>query len=414
MLLRRAGALASAAVLVLTGAAVASAPQKDAGTLVPPSQDSFYRYDGKVPLSRIDPGTPLKTRSVTLGASTNETPLPAEQVQYRTTDATGHAVMSVTTYVLPPTGAVAPRVMAYLSFYDALGSQCNPSYTLRGGDPGANNQQNAQVEQAIVQSLVRQGYVVTVPDFEDQTLDYVAGTESGMSALDGIRATLAVLRIPTAPVGLVGYSGGSIAADWAAELAPRYAPKVNLVGVAMGGIPVNLLRNLKYVDGSPSWASVIPAALIGISRSYHVSLTPYLSAYGKKVVAEESTGCIGDWSYPGLTFAKLMKPQYADPTRVPVFKRILEQLVMGRGTPRTPFLIAAGNMDGTGDGVMIAADQKALADSYCKAGLPVVHAELPRLEHTQAGGAFFAMAMPYLAERFTPAPAPSTCGLSVR
>lgn len=415
--------LAAAALLVLgTGALAGASPlpapapaaRAAATPLVPPTQDPFYRYDGKVPLKDIAPGTPLQHRPVTLAAQRNETPLPAEQVQYRTTDATGHPVMSVTTFLLPATQTVAPRVVAYLSFYDALGAQCDPSYTLRGGDPGANNTGNADVEQALVHTLRAQGYVVTVPDFENPTLDYVAGTTAGMSSLDGVRATLTYLKLAAAtPVALVGYSGGSIAAEWAAELAPRYAPKVNLVGVAAGGMPVNLRRILAYIDGSPAWSSVAPAAMLGIARSYHIDVTPYLSTFGKQVFARISNQCIGDFSgaWPGLRIARLFKPQYADITKVPVFSRIMDKLVMGSapGRPRAPMLMAAGNMDGTGDGVMIAADQRALAAQYCGQGLPVSFVELQRLEHTQAGGAFFALALPWLAERFTGAPAPETC-----
>jgi hypothetical protein len=355
---------------------------------------------------------------VTLGLDTKQTPLPAEQILYRTTDATGHAVASVTTVLLPATGTVAPRVVAYLSFYDALTSKCDPSYTLQGGDPGSANEELTDVEQGLVNTLHAQGYIVTVPDFEDESLDYVAGTESGMSTLDGIKATQNVLKLAAAtPVGLVGYSGGSIAADWASELQSSYAPKVHLVGTAMGGIPANLAHNLRYIDGSDSWSDVIPAAMIGISRAFHLDLTPYLSAWGRSVVATESQQCIGDFSgeFPNLTVKRLMKPQYADLVNVPVFKKILDKLVMGSapGHPSDPQLMVWGNSDGTGDGVMVAADEKALAAQYCGQGVPVWSAQLPGLDHTPAAAGFFGQAFPWLASRFVGAPAPSNCALPV-
>ena len=53
-------------------------------------------------------------------------------------------------------------------------------------------------------------------------------------------------------VGIFGYSGGSIAGEWASELAPAHAPELNLVGTAIGGVPVHLAHNLRYVNGSPS------------------------------------------------------------------------------------------------------------------------------------------------------------------
>lgn len=409
---RSVGQLVATSVAVV--AFVVSAGASAAPGMTPPSNDPFYRYTGKTPLAHIPAGTPLRQRSVTLGLDTTQTPLPAEQILYRTTDATGRAVASVTTVLLPATGTVAPRVVAYLSFYDALASKCDPSYTLRGGDPGAANKNLTDIEQVLVHALHAQGYIVTVPDFEDETLDYVAGTESGMSTLDGIKATLKTLKLDSStPVGLVGYSGGSIAADWASELQPRYAPHVNLIGTAMGGIPVNLAHNLRYIDGSPSWSDVIPAAFIGISRSFHLDLTPYLSTWGRQVVATESKQCIGEMQgeFPNLTIKRLMKPQYADVIHVGVFRRIIDKLTMGTapGHPIEPMLMVWGNSDGTGDGVMVAADEAKLAAEYCHQGAAVLSEEFKGLDHTEAAVAFFAQAFPWLASRFLGVPAPSNC-----
>jgi len=118
--------LATAAVASASLApAVAPAEAADSsGGMVRPGKDPFYTYDGATPLKDIKPGTPLKTRDVTLGADTNQSPLPAEQILSRTTDTLGHPVVSVTTVVLPATGTAQPRVAAYLSFYAALSATC--------------------------------------------------------------------------------------------------------------------------------------------------------------------------------------------------------------------------------------------------------------------------------------------------
>ncbi|GAB3760291.1 dienelactone hydrolase [Nocardioides ginsengisegetis] len=408
------------ATALATGASLAPAvaPAEGADTnqaLVRPSKDPFYRYDGSTPLKDLRPGTPLKTRDVTLGADTNGTPVPAEQILYRTTDTRGRAVATVTTVVLPASGTAQPRVAAYLSFYDALSSKCDPSYTLRGGNPGAANAQLTDIEQGAVQDLHQQGYVVTVPDFEGPGLHWVAGRESGRSTLDGITATLRALKLDekTTPVGMMGYSGGSIAADWASELQPKHAPDLNLVGTAMGGLPVNMAHNLPYVDGTPEWSDVIPGAMLGISRAHGLDLMPYLSDWGRMVVRTESTQCIGEMSgeFPNLTIKHLMKKKYEDILHVPVFKRILDGLVMGsvKGHPSAPMFIVAGNHDGKGDDVMIAADQKALADEYCSQGVTVQYEEIQGADHSNAGLTFLNEATAWLGSRFAGAPAPSSC-----
>lgn len=403
------------ATTVTVTPAIAPAEGADSSqTVVRPAKDPFYDYTGNKPLRKIAPGTPLKTREVTLAAQTNETPLPATQILYRTTDTTGHAVATVTTVIEPATGTAQPRVAAYLSFYDALSSKCNPSYTLRGGNPGAENQELTQIEQGTVNTLNQQGYIVTVPDFENQRLHWVAGRESGRSALDGITATLKALQLDKAtPVGMMGYSGGSIAADWASELQPHRAPGMNLVGTAMGGVPVNLRHNLPYVDGTPEWSDVIPGAMIGLSRAHHLDLMPYLSRWGRKVVRTESHQCIGEMSgeFPNLTIEHLMRKPYEDLLHVPVFRRIIKGLRMGSvaGHPTAPMLMVAGNSDGKGDGVMIAADQAKLAAQYCAQGVPVQYVELEGADHSSAGLAFIDQAMQWLAPRFAGVPAPSTC-----
>jgi len=404
--LRRTALLAVGAVALGGFCGVSSA-----APLPDPSHDDFYRYSGRTPLSRIAPGTPLRTRDVTLGAMTSGTPLPAQQVLYRTTDAAGRPALSVTTVVLPATGTAAPRVVGYLSFYDALSPKCDPSYTLRGGDPGAANQDTGYAEQAVVQSLHAQGYVVTVPDVENETLDFGAGATYGMSSLDAVRATLAVEGLAAStPVGLMGYSGGSIAADWAGELAPRYAPGLNLIGVAEGGMPVDFAHILRYVDGTPKWSAVMPASLLGIARSYHVDLTPYLSDLGAKVVRDDADKCIAEFT-GGVTMKQLLKPQYADVLRVPALRKLLAATRMGSvpGHPAGPLLIVAGNLDGTGDGITIAADEKALAAEYCAQGVALAYEEVPHGEHTQVGFAFMPQAMAFLAARFAGLPPVSTC-----
>jgi len=111
-------------------------PQSRAATRPLPSQDPFYAYTGAEPLDTIAPGTVLNHRPVQVTLAGSATPLTADQLLYRTTDQLGHAVVTVTT-VLPPTPTpVLPRIVDYLSFYDGLSSQCDPSFTLAGGDSG--------------------------------------------------------------------------------------------------------------------------------------------------------------------------------------------------------------------------------------------------------------------------------------
>ena len=397
-----------APLLALTPTAAASSP-------VLPSQDPFYTYSGKKPLRTIPPGTVLKQRSVQLAfGAGNSTPIPAEQLLYRTTGQLGQPTVTVTTVLQPTPVPIVPKIVDYLSFYDGLGSQCDPSYTLAGGDPGDSTYaQEAQEEELLISWYLSQGDIVTIPDFEGTHLDWMTGHESGYGALDAIRATEAYLRIgPDTKVGLSGYSGGAVAADWASELAPGYAPKVNIVGVAEGGIPANYFDHLAYIDGTAEYSAAIPGELLGLSRAYGVDLTQYLTPYGLQVVQAESNGCIASFfgKYQ-LTISDIMLPAYQDLAHVEPFATMLGDQTMGTATthPREPLLMAMGNVDGKGDGAMSAVDAKALARHYCSEGVSVDYQEYPGAGHQEAAAFFEPQTGPFLQDRFAGAPFLNNC-----
>ena len=109
----------------------------------------------------------------------------------------------------------------------------------------------------------------------------------------------------------------------------------------MGGVLVDPAHNLHYVDGSLSWAGIMPMAIIGVSRAFHIDLTPYLSEYGKPLYAKLEKASIVNVlaQYPGLTWAQLAKPEYPTPESIPVYVHTVNQLIMGTGG--TPTIAAA-------------------------------------------------------------------------
>lgn len=380
------------AVLALAQPASASPPPL-------PSNDPFYTYSGSVPLTSISPGTVLKKRAVTVTTTVPETGLTqtysADQLLYRTSGEQQQPTVTVTTVIRPNVPAVG-NIVSVQTAYDALGSQCDPSYTLRGGNPGDST---ASSEAGIMNAYLAAGDYVVVPDYEGTNLEWAAGQESGWDTLDSIRAAESDLGLPTATkVALTGYSGGSIAAEWASELAPGYAPELNIVGTAEGGIPVDFAHNLTYINGSPDWSGVIPAVLVSLSRAFDIDLDQYLSPYGRTVTTQVQDECINDFvgAYPGLTIQQLLKPRYQDFLSVPVFAQVINHLIMGStpGHPNGPLLMVVGNSDGTGDGVMVSADVEALAHEYCDQGVAVDFVEEYGADHTNAAVPFEAVLGP--------------------
>ena len=414
-------ALIAALTIVVTAAGAAAA-----GPL-PPSQDPFYAYSGSTPLGKVPAGTVLKTRTILYHVLGVPTPVSVVQLLYRTVNAEGLPAVNVTSVIKPPVSASSPKVVAYGSFYDSLNPSDEPSYQIAGGVTLGGLIPDA--ETLFIAPFLLQGDTVVVDDTEGEHADFAAGIEYGTNTLDAIRATFnsPITGVPSdADVALLGYSGGAIATEWAGELAPTYAPDVNrrLVGAAMGGVFVDPLHNLSYVSGSAVWAGVMPAALVGIARAYGIDLSPYLSAYGQQIAKKVQDASIVDvlGQYPGLTFAQLVKPQYAEPESIPQLLQIGNDLIMGsHGTPTTPLLIgqgADGLLEGTlpggpgigpGDGVMVTGDVRTLAREYCQRGVSVQYDEYDLLSHTTSMAVWAPQAVAWVDGRFAGTTAPQDC-----
>jgi len=410
------------ATLVLTVTAVlAPAPSLAATT-----PDPFFTYTGSKPLSDYAPGTVLKTRTIPYSVAGLPLPLTVVQVVFRTTNQRGRAVAGVTSIIKPITGATS-KVISYQSFYDSLNPEDGPSRSVAGGtSPGG---MAAHVETTLVASFLLQGYAIVMADTQGPTADFAAGPEYGMVTLDSIRATLKARGTgidPASKFGLIGYSGGAIATNWASVLAPSYAPDVNrrIVGAAEGGVLVRPSANLNYIDGSAIWAGVMPMAIVGVARGFHIDLQPYLNDYGKQVYAKLQKAPITQvlGAYPGLTWKKMTKPAYANPASIPIFVTTVNKLNLGtRPSPTVPMFIGqgtGGELEGTsgakagigpGDGVMIAGDVRTLARKYCHAGVKVVHREYP-LSHFTSVPLWLPEASAWLVGRFAGGVAPTNCG----
>lgn len=399
------------------------APLAQAAT---PEEDPFYHYTGSKPLSEIAPGTVLKTRTLSYHVAGIPTLVPAIQLLYRAENELGEPTVNVTSVLKPLITIGTPQVVSYQSFYDSLNPADEPSYAIAGGLTLGGVIPN--VESALIGPSLLADRTVVITDTEGQQADFAAGPEYGRNTLDGLKAALSSSATglgSTNKIALIGYSGGAIATEWAAELAPKYAPSINskLVGATMGGVLVDPAHNLHYVEGSLSWAGVMPMAIIGVSRAFHINLTPYLSEYGKQIYAKLEKASIAEVlaQYPGLTWAQLAKPEYPTPESIPVYVHTVNQLIMGTGgTPTIPLQIsqgALGELEGTegnkpgigeGDGVMIAGDVRTLAREYCERGDKVDYTQY-ELGHIGTAVPWIAEAMTWMNYRFLGIPAPQNC-----
>jgi hypothetical protein len=415
------------ALFVLAAAVWLALLASVARAAAPPSQDPFYRYEGSRRLAKIAPGTVLKSRTLSAHLAGIPEPVTAVQLLYRSTGATGKPTVNVTSVLLPPLPLGPPTVLSYQSFYDSLNNEDEPSYAISGGLTLGGLIPNS--ESLVISPALLAGETVVVADTEGENADLAAGPEYGLNTIDSLRAALSSSATGLAgahKIGLIGYSGGAIATEWAAELAPSYAPELDskIVGAAFGGTFVDPDHNLHYIEGSLEWSGVIPIGLIGIARAYHINLTRYMSAYGRELNTKLQHASIVEVlaRYPGLTWAQLASPRYPTPESVPPFVKVANRLIMGsRGTPTAPLFIgqgAGGELEGTpgnkpgigpGDGVMIAGDVRSLAREYCARGATLQYEEYEHLGHVAAAAQWLPEAYLWLTARFGGTPAPQNC-----
>jgi hypothetical protein len=179
---------------------------------------------------------------------------------------------------------------------DSLTTNCAPSYQLQIGERD-NSDLQAELPAAAPTQLAA-GRVLVVPDPYGPRSEFLVTRMEAFATHDSLRAAE---RFPAAQldgrrtqVALVGYSGGGHETSAAGELQPRYAPELNVVGVAAGGTPAGDRDTYRYLDGRTG-SGVVMGAMIGLARAEpRLRWSSLLNAYGRRVAAREmdGSGCV--------------------------------------------------------------------------------------------------------------------------
>ncbi|SGZ54835.1 CIC11C00000002446 [Sungouiella intermedia] len=236
-----------------------------------PSEDDFY----KVPPNVEDYAegdiinwrpAPLVIRSIYYPVNIKN----AWQFLVRTLNSDGNATAFVTT-VFEPYDADPSKLLSYQFAEDSASPNCAPSYSVLFG--ASMDTLFAQVEMILLGAALSRGWYVVAPDYEGPNAVFCAGRQAGRATLDSIRAALQsqnTTGIDTdAKVALWGYSGGTIASGWAAQLQPKYAPELeeNLIGVAIGGWSTNITETVLATDGT-LYSGLIPNGINGLVQEF--------------------------------------------------------------------------------------------------------------------------------------------------
>ncbi len=354
-------------------------------------------------------------------------PLPAtaQRLIYQTTNVDGRPVATSGAFYdsTAPWSGPGPRPTIVLGpGTQGQGDACAPSRNLESG-LGVNPQTNGLVpsyEEGFALMLAAQGFRVMVVDYiglgTPGVHTYSDRVEQAHAMLDGARAARSLSG--DAPVVFWGHSQGGGASAAAAELAPEYAPDVDVRAAYASAPPADLLAVLDHIDGS-TLTGAIGFAINGMVERYPVIrevVDRNVSDAGRAALADVAGLCTLDlrsaygghttneWTVSGRRLGEIIREE-------PDAMSVLDHQRIGNRAPAVPVMLAGG----VHDDIIPLGQVEQLGRDWCGQGTPVhfryeTTPPVAGVTHAAAAVTNFAPAVDFVRDRLAGLPAPDDCG----
>jgi hypothetical protein len=298
----------------------------------------------------------------------------------------------------PWTGAGPRPIVSVASGTRGIGDRCAPSKF-----------QPDYEKPLFVDAMLSRGWAVAITDYEGLGTPglhtYVVGRSEGHTVIDAARAAT---RLPAAglaaggPVAFSGYSQGGGGAAWAGELAPSYAPELQVAGITAGGTPADLDVVAKSLDGGIGFGFLLLSAL-GLDAAYpELDLPAYLNERGRTLYATQQDACVD--AVFGYAFGHIADYTTANPLTTPKWQARLAENELGARPPKAPVFLFHGSLDE----IIPLSQARTLRREYCAAGVPVTWGTYVG-EHVTTLAFSAGDVVNYLGDRFAGKPARSNC-----
>jgi hypothetical protein len=167
-----------------------------------------------------------------------------------------------------------------------------------------------------------------------------------------------------------GYSGGSVASMWAAELQPSYAPELVIAGAAVGGVVPNITTVVTEINGKAS-AGLIPAGVLGLTHQYpelDAIVSQHILPEHREEFYKADSQCLGANSndFANKDIIGMFDDRnlvYTNPTAA----RIMAENHLGQHVPRIPMFVYKS----IGDEISPVSETDSLVQSYCNGGATI-------------------------------------------
>ena len=365
--------------------------------------DSFFR-----PAPTGEPGDVLNSRKEFLPHFPGSE---VDQMVFRSTDSHDKPTTGAATLIRPPGMRENAPIFTYDHFINALSSDCQPSASFRARDLEA---QLLGATMAITNLALARGWAVLLPDHEGPDAAYGANIQGGRITLDAIRAaTSAKYRTEHSETAVVGYSGGSGPAYFAASQQPEYAPDVNLAGAAVGGFPADYAEQIEFGFrgiGPKPGAPLGTIVALGLSREY-----PEMDIHGKfHDRGKAYANSIKDACTQSLLASAVQVPDLpavtnlsidellSDPDIRPVLER---ESAVNAPTPDAPLYL----WQSPNDGMLPYEPVRRVAGKNCAEGTPTTFSAASGTDHLTVAVAGIPAVLDWVDGRFAGKPAPSNC-----
>ncbi|MGH9119890.1 MAG: lipase family protein [Acidimicrobiales bacterium] len=261
-------------------------------------------------------------------------------------------------------------VIAYAHGTTGLGDDCAPSQ-----DPGAGSAELAA-------GYVQRGFVVTMTDYEGLgppgVHPYVVGLSEARGVLDSVRAARNLTETRSGDQVIIGgHSQGGGAALVAGEIAPTYAPELDVLGV-VAGAPAAELRLVATALANSPFFGYLAMAAAGFHAAYpDLPLELVLTPAAIAELDEIDDLCAGEivGRFAGRPPETVIA---ADPGTTEPWASVLEENSPGVRPPGAPVFMFHGDAD---EQIPVASSQLVLV-RYCQGGaVPVERRVYPGESH---------------------------------
>ena len=330
------------------------------------------------------------------------------EIAYRSTDTHDRPVLATATVIQPPHARPDGPVLSYQHYLNALGQSCAPTETLV--NPTLETVQDNAM--AFLRPRLDQGWTVIIPDHLGPKVAYPGGKLSARIVLDGMRAVRDDERFDSrhSRFGALGYSGGGIASAWTALMHDDYAPDVNLVGVAQGGVPTDMTTMARMIGNAPHPAFGLAfAAAVGMAREYpeDIRLEEKLTPEGWALFNQMRGRCTATLLLAGALKSVPMVLEGGDLMAEEGLMRAFAENSVRRSpdVPRVPvFMWHSGT-----DPLVPFWDAEETAKRYCREGTPLTWEPGIAPEHLIGAVEKLPAAMNWLQQRLDGVPAGRAC-----